>query len=72
MSIRNYSPTSPSHRAMTNLTFDEITKSTPEKSLTKRLSKTGGRNNQGVITCRHIGGGHKRRYRVIDFKRNKD
>jgi large subunit ribosomal protein L2 len=57
---------------MTNLTFDEITKSTPEKSLTVRLSKTGGRNNQGVITCRHIGGGHKRRYRVIDFKRNKD
>ena len=72
MSIRNYSPTSPSRRAMTNLTFDEITKSTPEKGLTKRLSKTGGRNNQGVITCRHIGGGHKRRYRVIDFKRNKD
>ena len=72
MSIRNYSPTSPSRRAMTNLTFDEITKSTPEKSLTVRLSKTGGRNNQGVITCRHIGGGHKRRYRVIDFKRNKD
>ena len=72
MSIRNYSPTSPSRRAMTNLTFDEITKSTPEKSLTVKLSKTGGRNNQGVITCRHIGGGHKRRYRVIDFKRNKD
>jgi large subunit ribosomal protein L2 len=57
---------------MTNLTFDDITKSTPEKSLTTKLSKTGGRNNQGVITCRHIGGGHKRRYRVIDFKRNKD
>ena len=72
MSIRTYSPTSASRRNMTNLTFDEITKSTPEKSLTVKLSKTGGRNNQGVITTRHIGGGHKRRYRVIDFKRNKD
>ena len=49
MSIRNYSPTSPSRRAMTNLTFDEITKSTPEKSLTVKLSKTGGRNNQGAL-----------------------
>ena len=72
MSIRTYSPTSAPRRNMTNLTFDEITKSTPEKSLTVKHSKTGGRNNQGVITCRHIGGGHKRRYRVIDFKRNKD
>lgn len=72
MSIRTYKPTSPSRRNMTNLTFQEITKSTPEKSLTVKLSKTGGRNNQGVITTRHIGGGHKRRYRIIDFKRNKD
>ena len=72
MSIRNYSPTSPSRRVMTNLTFDEITKSTPEKSLTVKLTKTGGRNNQGVITTRHIGGGHKRRYRIVDFKRQKD
>ena len=72
MSIRTFKPTSPSRRNMTNLTYDEITKSTPEKSLTVKLSKTGGRNNQGVITTRHIGGGHKRRYRVIDFKRNKD
>ena len=72
MSIRTYRPTSPSRRNMTNLTFDEITKSTPEKSLTVRLTKTGGRNNQGVITTRHIGGGHKRRYRIVDFKRNKD
>ena len=72
MSIRTYKPTSPSRRNMTNLTFEEITKSTPEKSLTVRLTKTGGRNNQGVITTRHIGGGHKRRYRIIDFKRNKD
>ena len=72
MSIRTYGPTSPSRRNMTNLTFEEITKSTPEKSLTVKLSKTGGRNNQGVITTRHIGGGHKRRYRIVDFKRNKD
>ena len=72
MSIRNYRPTSPSRRNMTNLTFDEITKSTPEKSLTVKLTKTGGRNNQGVITTRHIGGGHKRRYRIVDFKRQKD
>jgi len=57
---------------MTNSTFDEITTSTPEKSLLVNLSKTGGRNNQGKITCRHIGGGHKRKYRIIDFKRNKD
>ncbi len=72
MSIRTYRPTSPSRRNMTNLTFDEITKSTPEKRLTTKLSKTGGRNNQGVITTRHIGGGHKRRYRLVDFRRNKD
>ena len=72
MSIRTYKPTSASRRNMTNSTFEEITTSTPEKSLLVTLSKTGGRNNQGVITCRHIGGGHKRKYRVIDFKRNKD
>ena len=72
MSIRTYKPTSPSRRNMTNLTFEEITKSTPEKSLTVRLTKTGGRNNQGVITTRHHGGGHKQKYRIIDFKRNKD
>jgi large subunit ribosomal protein L2 len=57
---------------MTNSTFEEITKSTPEKSLVTKLTKTGGRNNHGVITTRHIGGGHKRRYRLIDFRRNKD
>jgi large subunit ribosomal protein L2 len=57
---------------MTNTTFEEITKSTPEKSLLVNLSKTGGRNNQGVITTRHIGGGHKRKYRIIDFRREKD
>ncbi len=72
MSIRNYKPTTPSRRNMTNATFSEITTSTPEKSLLVKKSKTGGRNNQGVITTRHIGGGHKQKYRVIDFKRNKD
>ena len=72
MSIRSYKPTTPSRRNMTNSTFEEITKSTPEKSLVSKLTKTGGRNNQGVITTRHIGGGHKRRYRLIDFRRNKD
>lgn len=72
MSIRTYKPTSPSRRNMTNSTFEELTKIAPEKSLLVSLSKTGGRNNQGKITCRHIGGGHKRKYRVIDFQRNKD
>ena len=72
MSIRTYKPTSASRRAMTNSTFEEITTSTPEKSLLVSLSKSGGRNNQGVITCRHIGGGHKRKYRLVDFKRDKD
>lgn len=72
MSIRNYRPTTPSRRAMTNSTFEEITTRTPEKSLLVNLVKTGGRNNQGVITTRHIGGGHKTKYRVVDFKRNKD
>ena len=72
MPIRTYKPTTPSRRAMTNTTFEEITKrNAPEKSLTVKLNKTGGRNNQGVITTRHIGGGHKRKYRIIDFKRNK-
>ena len=72
MSIRTYKPTSASRRNMTNSTFSEITTTTPEKSLLVSLSKTGGRNNQGKITCRHIGGGHKRKYRLVDFKRNKD
>ena len=72
MSIRTYKPTTPSRRNMTNSTFEELSKAAPEKSLLVSLSKTGGRNNQGKITCRHIGGGHKRKYRVIDFKRNKD
>ena len=72
MSIRSYKPTTPSRRHMTNSTFSEITTSTPEKSLLVSIKKTGGRNNNGCITTRHIGGGHKRKYRIIDFKRNKD
>ena len=72
MSIKNYKPYTPSRRAMTTLSFEEITKSTPEKSLVVTLKKSGGRNQQGVITTRHIGGGNKRKYRIIDFKRNKD
>ena len=72
MSIRGYTPTTPSRRHMTNSTFSEITTSTPEKSLLVSIKKTGGRNNNGCITTRHIGGGHKRKYRIIDFKRNKD
>ena len=70
--IRSYKPTTPSRRHMTNFTFDVITTNTPEKSLLAPLSHTGGRNNTGKITCRHVGGGHKRKYRIIDFKRNKD
>ncbi len=72
MPIRKYKPTSAGRRSMTSLTYEEITTNKPEKSLLASLSKTGGRNNQGLITTRHIGGGHKRRYRIIDFKRNKD
>ena len=72
MAIRTYRPTTKSRRAMTNSTFEEITKSTPEKSLLDTKKNTGGRNNQGKITCRHIGGGNKNRYRIIDFRRRKD
>ncbi|WP_195576692.1 50S ribosomal protein L2 [Paenibacillus sp. 1001270B_150601_E10] len=72
MPIKKYKPTSPARRAMSVSTFEEITTSTPEKSLLAPLSKKAGRNNQGKITTRHHGGGHKRKYRVIDFKRNKD
>jgi large subunit ribosomal protein L2 len=72
MPVRRYKPTSPGRRFMTVSTFEEITKSKPEKALTEKLNKTGGRNNNGRITTRHQGGGHKRRYRVIDFKRLKD
>ena len=72
MGIKVYKPITNGRRDMTTLTNSEITTSTPEKSLLVSISKTGGRNNRGVITCRHIGGGHKRKYRLIDFKRNKD
>jgi large subunit ribosomal protein L2 len=71
MSIKEVKPTSPGRRAQTYPSFSEITKKTPEKSLLKPKRKTGGRNNVGRITTRFRGGGHKRRYRVIDFKRNK-
>jgi large subunit ribosomal protein L2 len=72
MAIRRYKPTSPGRRFMSVSSFEEVTKSKPEKSLTEKLTKKGGRNNNGRITTRHQGGGHKRRYRVIDFKRTKD
>ena len=71
MAIRNYKPTTPGRRKMSTLTNEEITKSTPEKSLTVTLKKNSGRNNQGKITVRHQGGGAKRKYRLIDFKRDK-
>jgi len=72
VAIRKYKPTSPGRRTMSVSTFEEVTKTRPEKSLTEPLTKKGGRNNAGRITTRHQGGGHKRRYRVIDFKRTKD
>ena len=72
MSIRKYKATSPAIRQMTTFTFEDITKKKPEKSLVINMNKKGGRNAQGKITMRHIGGGAKRKYRVIDFKRNKD
>jgi len=71
MPIRQYKPTSPGRRGMSVSTFEEITKTKPEKSLTVKLKKHSGRNNQGKITVRHRGGGAKRAYRIIDFKRNK-
>lgn len=71
MPVKVYKPTSAGRRGMTGHTFEEITKSKPERSLTEALRKRGGRNNTGRITVRHRGGGHKRRYRLIDFKRNK-
>ena len=72
MGIKKYGPYTPSRRNMTGLDFADITKSTPEKSLTTSLKKNAGRNNQGKITVRHQGGGSRRKYRIIDFKRNKD
>ena len=72
MGIKKYKPTTNGRRGMTGLTFEEITATKPERSLTETLSKSAGRNNNGRITTRHHGGGHKRQYRIIDFKRNKD
>jgi len=71
MGIKKFKPITPTQRFKTGYDFIEITKDKPEKSLLKPLPKTGGRNNMGRITCRHRGGGHKRHYRIIDFKRNK-
>jgi large subunit ribosomal protein L2 len=71
MPIKVYKPTSPGRRGMSASTFEEVTQSTPEKSLLRPLKKSAGRNFRGKITVRHRGGGHKRRYRVIDFKRDK-
>jgi large subunit ribosomal protein L2 len=71
MGIKSYKPTTPTQRYKTNITFEKITSKEPEKSLTSGLKKSGGRNSNGRITSWHRGGGHKRKYRVIDFKRNK-
>jgi len=71
MPVKVYKPTSAGRRGMTGHSFEEITKSKPERSLTEALRKKGGRNSTGRVTVRHRGGGHKRRYRIIDFKRNK-
>src|SRR5918994_314042 len=71
MPIRKYKPTSPARRSMSVSTFEEITKKKPEKSLIEPLKKHAGRNNRGRITTRHIGGGHKRKIRIVDFRREK-
>ena len=72
MALKKFKPTSPGRRSMTGFAFDEITKTEPEKSLLAPLSRSGGRNNKGRKTARHRGGGHKRKYRIIDFRRDKD
>ncbi|MCA1849152.1 MAG: 50S ribosomal protein L2, partial [Actinobacteria bacterium] len=72
MPARRYKPTSAGRRNSSVLTRDSVTREEPEKKLLAKIHKTGGRNNKGRITTRHIGGGHKRRYRLVDFKRNKD
>jgi len=71
MGIKSFKPTTPGRRWMTVSDFADLTKRVPEKSLLRPLKKKGGRNNQGIITCRHKGGGHKQRYRLIDFRREK-
>jgi large subunit ribosomal protein L2 len=72
MALKEYRPTSPARRHMTVSDFADVTKAKPEKKLTRPMKKSGGRNSHGHITTRHIGGGHKRRYRVIDWRRDKD
>ncbi|MBA3551900.1 MAG: 50S ribosomal protein L2, partial [Actinobacteria bacterium] len=72
MAVRKYKPTTPGRRGSSVSDFSEITRGQPEKSLTRQLKKRAGRNAYGRITARHQGGGHKRQYRLIDFKRNKD
>jgi len=71
MALKKFNPTSPGTRFKTSLTFDEVTRRKPQKSLTEPIKKTGGRDNRGRITVRFIGGGHKQRYRMVDFRRNK-
>ncbi len=72
MAVRKFNPVTPGQRQKVAGTFEELTKSTPEKSLLRPIKKSGGRNHRGKMTMRYMGGGHKRRYRVIDFLRNKD
>src|SRR5690554_8054772 len=72
MALKKYKPVTPGQRFKVISNFDEITTSTPEKSLLAPQKRSGGRNNQGKMTMRHIGGGHKKKYRIIDFKRNKE
>jgi large subunit ribosomal protein L2 len=72
MALKTYAAYTPSRRVMATPSFEEITKTRPEKALTEPLKKSGGRDSRGRLTIRFRGGGHKRRYRVIDFKRNKD
>jgi large subunit ribosomal protein L2 len=72
MALKTFKPTSPGLRTRSVIVFDEITKTTPEKSLVRPLKKSGGRNNHGHVTSRFRGGGHKRAYRIVDFRRNKD
>jgi large subunit ribosomal protein L2 len=71
MGVKEFRPTSAGRRFMSGLTYEEITEKKPEKSLVTRVKKTGGRNNTGRITTRHMGGGHKRKYRIVDFRRDK-
>ena len=72
MALKKLRPLTPSQRFKVALTFDDVTTATPERSLMAPLKKSGGRNNTGKMTMRYVGGGHKQRYRIIDFKRDKD